>query len=544
MAIVSTSNNPPLKFLSTTRPLPPSRTFGKKIARDTAYDPFSHRNNFLREDPYASSDFIGMMIPANDMVPREALYAAALSPKGRFISWVSVVNSFHYGWFFIQTKLEKEPLAPRLETRLWELNYQYNLKQTFIQANFLRRTFGQCLWFVREVSRVGQKSKLKIHVTPIWREDIEYDDQGNVTMFHPRLFLGNLYMRYDIKADRAVLWKNTADPFGNEEQGIPELLAVYRTILRSESIAQNFAQIVTQRGLGQLDIEIEGINTQEDAKLWAETYKGLVQDSIIVHSPDMKTSVTPGMSAGYDYDATQQSYFEDTAAGTGFPQMRMRGVQTGTVTGSETDQDNMAEIYGGIQESSEEYMKRAYVILDSMLESREFEIDWRIDIKADEQKRSAMLATNVSTVLAGSQLFTVNQAMRICGLPLIDGPDGDLLLESWIDKNFPSQMPPTAQTKASISFKEDLTEPSENPLEETGIEEPPAKGGTVQSEQVNEEIPSPEGDSEHDTKANLARVIFDKINAGVRPVNAVLKELFKSGLSHTDLVAIREKRKA
>lgn len=535
MAIV----NVPLKALASQSPLPPMNTFIKKVNRDTAYDPFTHRYNYLKDDPYAVQDFIGLMIPANDMVSRENLYAASLTPKGRFISWVSVVNSFRYGWFFIQTKLEKEPIPPRLETRLWELNYEYNLKDTFIQANNLRRTFGQCLWFVREVSPLGRKSKLMIHVVPIWREDIEYDNNGNVSMYHPRLYIGNLYMRYDIKPDRAVLWKNADDPFGNLEQGVSELIAVYRTILRSESIAQSFAQIVTQRGLGQLDIEIEGINTQDDAKAWADLYKQLVQDSIIVHSPDMKTQVTPGMNAGYDYDATQQSYYEDTAAGTGFPQMRMRGVQTGTVTGSETDQDNMAEIYGGIQESSEKYMKQCYFVLDPSLESKSFEIDWRIDLKASEQNRTNMLATNISTVLAGSQVFTVNQAMKICGLPLIKGPDGDLLLESWIDKNFPSQMPPSKQTRASISFREDLTKgPDENPL---GEPEEAAKGGETTSENVNEEVPSATGDSI--SKEDVARVIFTKLNAGIRPVNTVLKELFKSGLSHTTLTSIRDEDK-
>jgi len=479
-------------------------------------------------------DHIGLLIPAEQMLSREQLYASALTPKGRYITWVAIRNAFRQGWKFVEELKKRKPLPPRLHQRLVDLTNKYDLKIWFAVAKSCAAIFGRSLMFVRQVNPVGMLPHYEIRVTPLWETYIKRDNDGNRIGYNPIIRVGNGLQQFDIPLDEAVLWVNTPDLFGNAEEGYMEHLAVFRTIKRSESIANNFAELVSQKGLGQLHITIPDIVDRSDALKWAEAYKTMINDSVVVTSPEMLMSVEAGISAGYDYNNTQNAYYEDTAAGTGNPQMRMRGVQTGTVTGSEVDQDNAAEVYSVIQESSEKYMKKFYEIIDRLdraglrtdsLEGKVYEIDWDFDIKMDKKGKSNKLNLDINTVLTGSQLMTVNQAMEILEFPVIEGEEGDMLLQEWIDMNFPAEVMAPGGEK-----------PEEPGAPETSPGSPEEIAARTRPENVEEGLKEQEERPEKENEFNMIQKLLNQSRDELIENDAV-KELFLDNIIPKEVIA-------
>lgn len=418
---------------------------------ESFYRPTSWQREFSAIGANSAADLIGLCIPGWMMIMREEAYGASLTPKGAFITQVAPQGALRAGWLFVREKTQtgRRPLSPRLHDRLVRLTQEFHLKRWFIAAIQIMMTFGRALFFVRQVNPPGRVQRWQIHVVPIWDEYIEYDDvTGDVRMFRPLIRVGRGYQQFDVPPENAVLWVNRVDPFGNIHEGFPDIIPVYRTILRSETIADNYADLIAQKGMGHLDISIANIVTEEDAKRWADVYKSMVRDSVVVHNPEMETSVVSGISSGYNYPETQNSYYEDTASATGMPQMRMRGVQSGAVTGSEVDQDNAAEVYSIIQERAEPYMKQVYMLLDRVwgngvfgasLQGKTFEIEWEFNVKMDQRGRSVIFGQEMASVLQGSEILTVDQAMMRLGLPVLGGEEGDMMLQAWIKQNFPEE---------------------------------------------------------------------------------------------------------
>jgi hypothetical protein len=504
-----------------------------KVGRDVAIDPYIYRNYQLsQQGRYPGMvNRIGFLIPAEQTILREYLHGAALTPKGRFITWVACRNSYSKGWMFVQEKKRKSPLQPRLRNHLINMNNDHHLKEHFTLAKSIAMEFGRCLQFKRELAPRGMKSRVEIREIPIWDEYIEYDETGVPIMYRPIIRVGREMRQIELTPDDAELWIHNPDPFGNGYQGVSELIAAYRTIERSESIAQNFAEIVTQRGLGQLDIEVDGIVDENDANKWADVYKNLVQESIIVHSPDMKVGVTQGMQTGFNYQTTQNTYYEDTAAATGYPQMRMRGVQSGAVKGSETDQDNMAEVYASIQETSEKHMKRFYEILDPSLVGKQFEIEWDFTIKMDVQKRATVLATNINTVMAGAEILTMGAASEILGVMLTeDDSEREMLVQEFIDENFE-----VMENPVEGNIQESGNRPGDKGIKDTEPEalsrqqENPGGRGNKNSDSLNTM-----------TKEELGEWMMKK-GISYRSTNDTLKKQFGTGYDHNVLKFLRDR---
>lgn len=506
------------------------------VGRDFVTDPFIHRNLELsQQGRYREmTNLIGLLTPAEQTLLPEQLHAASLTPKGRFIVWVATRNAFSKGWRFVQEKQRKSPLPPRLRNHLINLNNQFHLKEHFTLAKSIAMEFGRCLQFKREVSPRGMKSRVEIREIRISDEYIEYDSTGVPLMYRPIIRVGREARQIEITPDDAELWVHNPDPFGNGYQGVSELLAAFRTIKRSESIAQNFAEIITQRGLGQLDIEIDGLVDENDANKWADVYKNLIQESIIVHSPDMKTSITPGMNAGFNYQTTQNTYYEDTAAATGNPQMRMRGVQTGTVTGSETDQDNMGEVYAAIQETSEKHMKRFYTIIDPSLTARSFEIEWDFDIKMDVAKRATVRATNINTIMAGAEILTMGAASEIMGITLTEEEnERDMLVQEFIDDRFEVEEFPVEGNLQESPNRPDQTRPGDK-----GVEDRKPEAVSKQQQEPGGRGNKKSRDSY--TKEELAEWMM-KSEISCRSTNDTLRKRFGSGYDNNKLVYLRDR---
>jgi hypothetical protein len=509
-----------------------------KVGRDFALDPFHDRNReHVRR---AGEPLIGFLIPAETMLLKEQYYSASLTPKGRNLTWVAPKSAFHKGWLFVQEKRKKTQLPTRLRNHLINLNNDHDLKTHFTLAKSISMIFGRCLQFKREVGAAGTRSRVEIREIQIFDEWIEYNDAGIPVMYRPVIHIGKEMRQIDIPARDAVLWIHNLDPFGNGYQGISELLAVFKTIKRSESIAQNFAEIITQRGLGQLDIEIDGIEDENDANKWADVYKDLVQESIIVHGSDMKTTVTPGMQAGFNYASTQETYYEDTSAGTGQPQLRMRGRSGGPPHGTTADQDNAAEVYAGIQESSEPFMKAFYRVLDPNLMGTQFEIDWRFDIKMDVQKRATVLSTNVNTVLAGAEIFSMGNAEEIMDVVLpIDDSDREKLVQEYIDEHFEvEEMPVEGNINDGRPNDKGVTDTTPNAhtkqQENTGGRGNRSNKSTGNNASVDSEYVYSLG------KEEFAELLM-KNGLGYRPVNDFLKKRFGSGFDNKILKELRDR---
>jgi len=275
---------------------------------------------------------------------------------------------------------------------------------------------------------------------------------------------------------------------------------------------------------------------ENDANKWADVYKNLIQESIIVHSPDMKTKVEPGMHAGFNYQSTQNTYYEDTAAATGYPQMRMRGVQTGTVTGSETDQDNIAEVYAAIQETSEKHMKRFYVILDPSLSNKSFEIEWQFEIKMDVAKRATVLATNINTVMAGAEILTMGAASEIMGITLTEKEnERDMLVQEFIDDNFE-----VSEFPVEGNLQESPNRPEQNRPGDKGVEDRTPEAVSKQEQEPGGRGNKKDKSMDSYTKEELAEWMM-KMGISYRSTNDTLKKRFGTGYDQNVLKYLRDR---
>lgn len=472
-------------------------------------------------------------IPAQNVIEPEELYHASFTPKGAYITRVSVKFAFFQGWKLVKTKESHEAVDEPIAEKITKLNKDFSIKNIVIQMCRSGAVFGRSLVFLQEKPpHIKSKQRLFLRVAPILEQDIEYDDKtGWVTMFHPQVGWGFGHgKRLDIPPDKAVLFIWDQDECGNLFQGIPALLSSYQTILRSEIVSEEYSSTIAERGLGFVDVLDKKAKTFEDLIKVRRAFK-LGRDRIFVHGENYEAKSVNGLSSGFNFDEAMNRYTKDISSGTGYPQMAIEGVQVGAVTGSETDQDNRAQMYRMIQEMAEPYIMQLYYLLDKSLVDADFELEWEFEVKQDRAKKAQVMATFGGAINQIQDLITVNQSLHELQLPLKkDKKEGDMLLSEYIalhspvintEPDDPNQTNNGARTKDYP--KEDVSEPSEEEQKEL-----------LKTETDSEQIPNAK------LKIEIAkRMLMKGDSYGV--INTFLQLVLGSGLSNSTIQELRTK---
>jgi hypothetical protein len=434
-----------------------------KVGKDDAFDPFYQRvvrASGNQSNPYAQ---IGNFVPAQQMIHPIELYAASFTPKGSFLTRVAPRSAFRSDWKFVPYKGSREPLKENLVTKLRAITKTYQLKKIVTAAVQVAEIFGRSLVYRRQVSQVGKAKKWRLFVTYIPDEYITYNQTENyIEMYRPMVGWGMGTKSIDIKPTDAVLFIGEMDPMGNGFQGIPALVAPYRTIVRGENIEEAWSDIVTKRGLGLVDLLVEGAETEKDLEPWLKKYGDPSSYNVLVHNERLKVETKDGMKQNFDLNATMDGYTKEIASSSGYPKLRIEGLQTGTVTGSETDQDTTAEQYSTLHERYEDPIMDLYRMLDTSLENEEFELEWEFEIKMDKARKSNIFATDSGSVMTVQDIIKVNQGLEILGFPAIKDKTGEMFISEFIAQTGY----PEGQAKVTAPLGEGFPLPGgENPRE-------------------------------------------------------------------------------
>jgi len=419
---------------------------GKKIinpktGHDYAFDPFYQ--DIRRANGGQPIDFnnqVASLSRAQHLLHESELYAVSWTPKGSYITRVAPRAAFKIDWKFLKDREHKIRLDTKLEAKLKRIHKKYKVKKAVISAVQTAETFGRSLLYRRKTGSSKRVKKWKLFVCRLPDEWISWDTGTNeIDSFNPVVGweLGTKQLNLDPKD--CVLFIGEIDPIGNGHEGIPGTLTSYNTIVRSENVAQAWAAIVVKRGLGLVDITVEGAETDEDLKPWAEKYGNPSSYTVMVHNERLQVKVEEGMKASFNLDETMGRYTKDVSSATGYPSMRMEGVQTGTVTGSETDQDNQAEMYATLHERYEDSIVETYYMLDQDdedaidPETDIFELFFPMDIKLDRGKQTNIFATEAGAVMTVQDIISVNEARERMGLPLWPDDIGNMTIAEYMD---------------------------------------------------------------------------------------------------------------
>jgi hypothetical protein len=496
--------------------------------QDATTDPHGEKRWALNpSNPNGKNNMnIGLVQPAINIVDPEELYRASFTPKGSYITRVSSRMAFFQGWKVVSEKDERDPADDAIVARIKELNKQYNLKNKFIQMTRSGAIFGQSLAFIQ----LDRNNKPFIRVAPIRQTEIDYDDVGGYpTIFHPIVQWGRGVKQLDIPADKAVLFIWDDDECGNGYTGIPALVSSYQTILRSEVVSDEYSTIIAERGLGFVDILAKHAKTLKELEKVRKSFK-LGSDRVFVHSDEYEAKAQAGVQSNINFDEAMGRYTKDVSSSTGYPGMAMEGVQVGAVTGSETDQDNRAQMYKVIQEMAEPYMMKVYFLLDPKLKDKMFDFDWEYEIKQDRSKKANTFVTFSNAISSCQDLIKVDQALQLLELPPFGEEDGgNLLVSEWIAINSPTidTQPDDPNRPNNDINPKDVPKPENDPTM-------PEKGNP---DEKKEKLDTVAKDS-NDVKTEIVKRL---LNAGdsYTMINYFLKRVFGSGMSNSSIAALK-----
>lgn len=399
----------------------------RRTGQDTnAYEPFWKR---WSKQGDVSQTATGLLVAAMDMIPPLELYAASFTPKGAFLTRVVPANAFRMEWQYVPEKRSKVPLDDTLRQKIIRAKRKYNLKQVVIEAVSTAEIFGRSLVYMHDMAPPGMVPDIQLRVTRLDEQYVHYDEEtGNPVLFRPMVRKGKGQVALELKPSDCILFLATPDPNGNGFQGIPALLPAYHSIVRMENISEAYADLITMRGLGLVDVTVSGADTEEDLQTWVEKFKDPSSYRATVHNEQIEVETKEGIRAAFSLDETLGRYTKEVSSASGAPAMRMEGVQTGTVTGSETDQDNMAELYTMLQERYEPAILRLFKFVDPSLDITKFELEFPMDLKLDRMKQTQIFSTEAGSVMAVPDLLTVDEARDRLGYPSMEGGKGKMTI--------------------------------------------------------------------------------------------------------------------
>ena len=403
----------------------------KKAGLDAANtDPMNHLEQGWR-NPRERGTNIGQFIPQREMIQRDELYAAMLTPSGNYTTKIAPGKAMRNGYRIVKRHKKTEPVETKLVDYIIGLTYKHQCYQNFALGMQLCEGLGQCVAYVRQVAPPGYKTKYTLDMAVLWEEDLDFDTNGDVKAIHPRLKIGYEERRLTINKGRFVMWRSERDPFGRAIDGQLQLVPAYNTIVGMEVMLDSYATIMGQRGMGLFACVVEGAD-EKTLQAYYEKYKNPAKYSTMWMDERFKPQVFNTVSEVLDISKAIPTYSSEFSKATGFPYQRMTGgTSDGKISGDATA-DKEAEAYSALQEKYEPYMILTLNMLDAVEEKRglvdeDWELDWDIEVKMDRQKRSNMFTTEATAVNQVETLLTVNEAMERLGYPPREGTEGKMI---------------------------------------------------------------------------------------------------------------------
>ena len=498
------------------------------IGVDALSNPFyEKRDKWLSKYSNDKRSSKEIYIPAQDLIPRNELYYASLTPKGSFICRVSIKFAFFQGWKYTKSLVTHEPLETDLSKKLHKIDKNFYMKDVAVRMMRVSSIFGRSLVYIQENDvNVKSKTKFILRVSPIFEEQITYDDiTGYPIKYEPYVAWGKSFKQIEVAADKGVLVIWDLDEFGNLSQGIPALISSYETICREEQLSNDYISTVSERGLGFVDILAKGAKNLKDLKKIRQAFR-IGEDRVFVHGPQYEATAKPGVQSGFSFDDSKGRLTKDISSSTGYPSMAVEGVQVGAVTGSETDQDNRAQMYRIIQEMAEPYLEKIQWLIDGDLLKEEYEFEWDFEIKEDRGRKAQIMSTFAAGVNQIQDLITVDQSLNLLQLPLLGGEDGKMLLSHWISDNSPViDTLPTDPNKVDNGMKNRI-----NSVEDNKNNSKDKKENANDSKQI-----------EIEKRSTCKRLLLN--GDSYTTVNETLMHIYESGLSYSTIVEMKKELK-
>lgn len=436
----------------------------------TTGDPFWLDDNY--NTGTSKPDNIGKQIPTYRMISEQQLNEASLTPFGYFIVAISTQLSFKDGWEFVSPDNPEEPPGKQTLSKLKAIDDMVDIKSLAIEAiteakRYHRSAVGQII-----IGPEGEKPDRLYRVTRLPDEWVKYDDEAIITTGGDRVSIpvdrqrgepiqitpfipwakGSRTVTFD--KDNFRLCVNRRDPAGNGWYGIPELIAVYRIIKWDQNVLKAYDQVINQRGLGLLDVTIEGLKDETGARNWANKWGNPANYAGLFHSERIQVETKEGMKANYNIADVSQVHRHYTSAGTGYPGERMIGVQTGAITGSQTDRDNMAEIYRTNHDMFDEFIISLYEMIDPEVKGK-FKLVFPINSKLDKETEASILGAMNDVVQASLDYMKVSVAEKFLGYEITEEKaEKDMYFTEWLmtreqklRENYGDLMEPTPEER-------------------------------------------------------------------------------------------------
>jgi len=473
-------------------------------------------------------------------IPEQELWACARkNPKAKFITKHMPNEAFRNKWNYCVPDVEDEDSLPKeLDSRLQKIRKKYKLRTVHKRA----------VWFARAVGRVlvhkfpyrpitDPNGEWYLRVTHIEDQRIFYDADGNPDYYRPSIYLGREVHDFRIPANKAVLYVNNPDPTGNGYEGLSELEATYFPMIWMSNILESWAEIMEQRGLGILDIMIEGAD-EPTLKKYKSEYGDPSDYSVIFHDEKWKISTPSAVSAQYNLDTMVAVYTKEISSAAAVGSARMNGVQQGATTGSNLDADNYGQTLGAIQQEWNDELIALHVLCDPTVRDK-FDITYDLSVRLDKKQVIENFGSAINGVNQALDFLTYNQALALLDKPAVK--DGDMLASKWIATHVdydetvqPGDKMPDAGTPAPNMAAERMQQEKKNEKrDETAIRKPDRKSADTLTRKELSEL-----------KKKKAKELFKAVdNNGdsfsLNEINAMIKQEFGSGLSNSTLVNLR-----
>jgi len=428
------SKKPRVKFAQMSfRPGIGNFSGGSRAGGDVATGPLG--SAMFSSDFYAdlySQGTGAALVPVKRLISDNRLYVASLTSFGSFITSVYPKAAFQGKMEFVGT--DDDPLDPNVRDRLEALAKQYNVKNVVTRLAQLALTYGRYCCWIDEGDDGGYY--LKVHYPRDF--DLQWNELNQLTGIKAILPKGIRTVMYDVPLQDLVFGVFDVDPFGNGYEGVPLLARAYWPLMWQNEIAQSWVEVMATRGLGMVVFHVDGASAQELADLQSE-WGDAASFNVLFTDEDVTVSTVNTTIPSYDFSSTNETINSMIAGSIGAPRGRMEGVLAGAVTGSETDQDNMAQMYSALQQDMIRTIVSIFELLDPSLREVDFSVEFKFEIKMDEGRKAATMATIADTLGVLEDILNVSQAFKLLGFPVPEGADQDMIFSLWRSKNLEEQ---------------------------------------------------------------------------------------------------------
>jgi len=485
-------------------------------------------NQTLFVDKSSTDDifsFKGFSTPAWQQVSDEDKWAAATrSPKGYYSIFITSGDAYETDWKYMKLDLS-DRVSTGLDKRLEKIREDRDLYRVHTMATSISRTMG--ISIVARVKKALDPYDWVFHPFIITKKDIVYSEEtGKLLYFQPFVHKGRKWVRLKIPLKDAVIYTNRIDPRGNQHDGIPDINSIINTLTYLENMKFGYAKTITQRGLGLLLLRIKGDAGQiTDEKL--EKYSDAWGDpssysSMVFPDDELDVDVKEGLKGQFNFEKAMNIFSKDVSSGTGVGHNRLEGVENARLFGTEISQDNYASVLETIQHLYDPYLLQLYAMADPYVAGK-FKIIHEFRIRRSKKYQSEVLTMQANAIMQLQGILYVNEGRRIIDEKPMPGKDKVTILEhiGEINKKFAPE--PTAFGKPFSNKPGGGGKPGASP------------GKPNAQKSVDDAV------RQRIQKDDLAKLLIQS-NVSKPRTNKILKQMFGSGKSYTDLVKLGEKK--